>query len=51
MKRSFGRFICGMLVFVCAGVILELGSDRSVNPYDEGLIVTGASRVPSTVIS
>ena len=44
------HFIFGVLVVFGALAILTLGMDRSVIPYDEGLIVTGASRVAAGAV-
>lgn len=44
------HFILGVLVVFGALATLTLGMDRSVIPYDEGLIVTGASRVAAGAV-
>jgi hypothetical protein len=45
-----GHFIFGVLVVFGALVTLTLGMNRSVIVYDEGLIVTGASRVAAGAV-
>lgn len=45
-----GHLVFGILVFVYAIVVLALGMNSYVNLYDEGLIVTGASRVAAGAI-
>ena len=46
-SRQAGRsspWVC-LLLFVAAGVILFLASNRNINIYDEGIMLTGAMRV------